>query len=61
MKQNLKEIGGYESFHVETVFEEEKVNTRVEAECRLLNKSVYGYEIHMGIAHTGKRLSLFSQ
>lgn len=55
VETNLKEIEGMKLLDVETVFEEEKVTTRVEAECTLFNKMVYGYEIHMGISTYGKK------
>lgn len=61
VETNLKEIEGMNLLDVETIFENEKVTTRVEAECTLLNKSVYGYEIHMGISTYGEKAqSLFT-
>ncbi|MCY6372179.1 cobyric acid synthase [Clostridium ganghwense] len=54
VETDLKEIEGMNLLDVETVFEEEKVTTRVEAECKLFNKKAYGYEIHMGICTYGE-------
>ncbi|MCY6356312.1 cobyric acid synthase [Clostridium sp. ZS2-4] len=55
VETNLKEIDAMGLLDVETIFEEEKITTRVEAECTLLNKRVYGYEIHMGICSYGEK------
>lgn len=67
VETSLKEIKGLELLDIDTVFEKEKVTTRVEAklrngsfktedECSGLRtkSSIYGYEIHMGISTYGK-------
>lgn len=56
VETNLKEIEGMKLLDVETVFEEEKVTNRVEAECTLFSKMVYGYEIHMGMCSYGEKV-----
>jgi len=52
VETSLKSIEGMKLLDITTQFEEEKVTTRVEA--KFNNKSVYGYEIHMGISTYGK-------
>jgi adenosylcobyric acid synthase len=51
VETNLKSIEGMKLLDIDTLFEEEKVTTRVEAE--LNDKKVYGYEIHMGVSTYG--------
>lgn len=59
VETNLKNIEGMKLLDIATVFEQEKVTTRVEA--KLDNKKVYGYEIHMGTSTYGKTVkSLFT-
>lgn len=53
VETNLNEIEGMKLLDIETVFEKEKVTTRVEAQNNVYGK-VYGYEIHMGICTYGK-------
>lgn len=53
VETSLKEIEGLRILDIDTVFEKEKVTTRVEAEFGEESK-VYGYEIHMGISSYGK-------
>jgi adenosylcobyric acid synthase len=52
VETSLKSIEGMKLLDITTQFEDEKVTTRVEA--KFNNKSVYGYEIHMGISTYGK-------
>ncbi|MGK0465128.1 cobyric acid synthase [Clostridium sp.] len=52
VETSLKSIEGMKLLDITTQFENEKVTTRVEA--KFNNKSVYGYEIHMGISTYGK-------
>ena len=70
VETDLKEIEGIGLLDIHTVFEQEKVTTRVKAEIHservkeisqqyVLNQpkncgQVYGYEIHMGITHYGE-------
>ncbi|SQC01311.1 cobyric acid synthase [Clostridium tetanomorphum] len=50
-----KETTGMGLLDVETVFEKEKVTTRVKAKSK--QEEVYGYEIHMGICSYGENAS----
>jgi len=52
VETSLKSIEGMNLLDIDTIFEHEKVTTRVEAQ--LNNKKVYGYEIHMGVSIYGK-------
>jgi len=60
VETSQKEIEGMKLLDIETVFEKEKVTTRVQAflqEKAMANvegANVYGYEIHMGICSYGK-------
>jgi len=54
VETSLKSIEGMKLLDITTLFEEEKVTTRVEAEFN--NEKVYGYEIHMGISTCGKAM-----
>ena len=53
VETNLEKIEGMKLLDIDTVFQDEKITTRVKA--RSINKSmdVYGYEIHMGICKYG--------
>ncbi|KRU24726.1 cobyric acid synthase CobQ [Clostridium sporogenes] len=59
VETDLGEIDGLSILDMETIFEKEKVTTRVSA--KLLNEetenTVYGYEIHMGISKYGKNIN----
>ena len=52
VETSLKTIEGMKLLDIDTLFEQEKVTTRVEAE--LNNKKIYGYEIHMGVSTYGE-------
>ncbi|WP_251860123.1 cobyric acid synthase [Clostridium sp. Marseille-Q2269] len=58
VETDLGEIDGLNLLDMETIFEKEKVMTRVNA--KLINEennnTVYGYEIHMGITKTGENI-----
>jgi adenosylcobyric acid synthase len=59
VETSLKSVEGMKLLDIETVFEQEKVATRVQA--KFNNEKVYGYEIHMGISTYGKEVeSLFT-
>lgn len=59
VETSFKSVEGMKLLDIDTLFEREKVTTRVEAE--LNNEKVYGYEIHMGISTYGKAAkSLFT-
>jgi adenosylcobyric acid synthase len=53
VETSLKEIKGLGLLDIDTVFEKEKVTTRVEAEFGA-GSQIYGYEIHMGISSYSK-------
>lgn len=52
VETSLMTIEGMKLLDIDTLFEQEKVTTRVEAE--LNNKKIYGYEIHMGVSTYGE-------
>ncbi|OFI06683.1 cobyric acid synthase [Clostridium acetireducens DSM 10703] len=54
VETDLGEIKGIGILNVDTVFEEEKVTTRVKAVNKENKVNVYGYEIHMGICNYGE-------
>jgi adenosylcobyric acid synthase len=53
VESSLKEVEGLGLLDIDTIFEKEKVTTRVEAKFGE-GSQVYGYEIHMGISTYGK-------
>ncbi|ACA55921.1 cobyric acid synthase [Clostridium botulinum] len=59
VETDLGEIDGLNLLDMKTIFEKEKVTTRVSA--KLLNEeaenTVYGYEIHMGISKYGQNIN----
>ncbi|KEJ00329.1 cobalamin biosynthesis protein CobQ [Clostridium botulinum A2B7 92] len=59
VETDLGEIDGLNLLDMKTIFEKEKVTTRVSA--KLLNEetenAVYGYEIHMGISKYGENIN----
>ena len=58
METNKGSVKGMELLDVDTVFEKDKVTTRVKAEWHegnLIDNNIYGYEIHMGISSYGNK------
>jgi adenosylcobyric acid synthase len=60
VETNLEEIEGMKLLDIDTVFEEEKITTRVKARSINIiasntNIEAYGYEIHMGICKYGNK------
>jgi len=61
VETSQKEIEGMKLLDIETVFEKEKVTTRVQAVLQektltsVEDSNVYGYEIHMGVCSYGKK------
>ncbi|WP_333859345.1 cobyric acid synthase [Clostridium sp.] len=57
VETKFKAVNGMNILDISTVFEKEKVTTRVKGRIAGLCKdiSIYGYEIHMGICNYGKR------
>lgn len=57
VETGLKEIEGMGLLDIDTIFEKEKVTTRVWGESLLQSEkplNIYGYEIHMGVSSYGK-------
>ena len=55
VETNLEKIEGMKLLDIDTVFEEEKITTRVKARSINMNIDVYGYEIHMGNCKYGHK------
>jgi len=55
VESNLEKTEGMKLLDIDTVFEEEKITTRVKARSVNKNIDVYGYEIHMGICKYGQK------
>lgn len=57
VETDLKSVEGINLLDVNTVFEKEKVTTRVNGTACVLSEKieVYGYEIHMGISNYGEK------
>jgi len=55
VESNQKKIEGLKLLDIDTVFEDEKITTRVKAHSNHLDVDVYGYEIHMGICKYGHK------
>lgn len=55
VESNLKKTEGLKLLDIDTVFEGEKITTRVKAHSDNLDVDVYGYEIHMGICKYGHK------
>lgn len=53
VEANTEKIEGMKLLDIDTVFEEEKITTRVKARSIDTSMEVYGYEIHMGICKYG--------
>ena len=55
VESNFKKTEGMKLLDIDTIFQDEKITTRVKARSTNMSSEVYGYEIHMGICKYGHK------